>query len=110
VLGAHSVLLSASVVLAPWIPALVPWVAGVWGAELALQLIGMAIGARQLGREDLLRPALLGWSLLHPFFISVVVLWSLLASGEWRAGAHAYRRKLLARKWRTWVRRLRPRA
>lgn len=110
VLGAHSVLLSSSIVLTPWMPAMVPWVAGVWGAEVAMQLVGMSIGARQLGREDLLRPALVGWSLLHPFFISVVVLWSLFASGEWRAGAQTYRRRMLARKWRTWLRRFRPRA
>lgn len=107
VLGFQSVLLSGTILLTPFVPNLLPWVAAVWGAEITVALVGLWIGTRQLEREDLFGPASLGWALLHPFFIGTIVVWSLARSGEWRAGAEGYRRRFFLRRWRSFVRRLR---
>lgn len=108
ILGFQSVLLAATILAAPFFPSLLPWVALIWGLEIAVELAGMWVGTRQLGRRDLFGLPTLGWALLHPFFIGTVVLWSLVKSGEWRAGANGYRRRFWLRKWREIKRRLRP--
>jgi cellulose synthase/poly-beta-1,6-N-acetylglucosamine synthase-like glycosyltransferase len=107
-LGFQSVLLAAGVAALPFVPELAPWLAALWAAELALEVGGVAIGALQLGRRDLVGPGLLGWALLHPFFIAAIVIGSLIRSGEWHAGAEPYRRRWWQRRWREWRRRLRP--
>ena len=107
VLGFQSVLLAAAILAVPFVPSLLPWVALIWGAEIAVELAGLWVGSRQLGREDLFGWPTLGWALLHPFFIGSVVLWSLVRSGEWRAGAEGYRRRFLVRRWREFLRRFR---
>ncbi len=107
VLGFQSVALSLAVVATPLAPELAPWVAALWLAEIAIEVGGVAIGARQLDRDDLVGPGLLAWAVLHPFFIASIVIGSLLKSGEWKAGADPYRRRWLQRRWRAWRRRVR---
>ena len=108
VLGFQSIAIAAAVVATPFVPALAPWVAGVWALEIAVMLAGLWVGTRQLDRRDLFGPQALGWALLHPFFIGTIVVWSLAKSGEWRAGADGYRRRFWVRRWREFKRRLRP--
>ena len=107
VLGFQSVLLAAGVAAVPFVPELAPWLVGLWAAELALEVGGVAVGARQLGRRDLIGPGLVGWALLHPFFIAAIVIGSLVRSGAWHAGAEPYRMRWWQRRWREWRRRLR---
>lgn len=105
--GFHSVALTLTLVLLPFQPWMLPWVAPLWALEIAVQMTGMGLGTRQLGRTDLWPFRALGWALLHPVFIATVVLWSFLRSGEWRAGAQGYRRRFWQRRWREWRRRMR---
>lgn len=107
-LGGQSVALAAAIVAAPFVPALAPWVAAVWALEVTIASCGMALGARQLDRDDLVGPGLIVWALLHPFFIASVVLASLVKSGAWRAGATPYRRTWFRRRFSVWLRRHRP--
>ncbi len=108
VLGFQSVALSVAVVVTPTVPQLAPWVAALWLAEIAIEVVGVAIGARQLDRDDLVGPGLAAWAVLHPFFIASIVIGSFVKSGEWRAGADPYRRRWVQRRVRAWRRRLRP--
>ena len=84
-----------------------PYVFGLWGVKLVVELVGMHYGERQMGRRDLGGLTTLTWAVLHPFFIATVVLWSLIKSGEWRAGANSYRRRFAKRQWREWWRKVR---
>ncbi len=105
-LGAQSVALATAIVLTPLLPAMAPWVFGLWGLKIGTELVGMYLGSAQLGRADLWPWTALAWSLLHPFFIATIVILSLLGSGEWRAGAGGYQRHFLRRQWRQLKRRL----
>lgn len=107
VLGAQSVALSVSVLLAPFVPGLAPWVVGLWGAKAAIEFLGMGIGTAQLDRRDLWGRTTLFWSALHPFFIAASVIGSFLKPSAWHAGAASYRRRFLRRRVREWRRRLR---
>ena len=107
VLGAQSVVLSLGIALAFFSPALMPWVFGLWGAKLAVEIAGMHLGERLMGRRDLGGLTTVSWAVLHPFFIATVVVWAALKSGEWRAGAQSYRRRFVKRQWREWLRKVR---
>ncbi len=106
ILGAQSVLLSFAVLLALFVPPLAPFVFGLWAVKLAVEISGMHIGAADLGRRDLWGLPIIGWALLHPFFIAAAAL-SSVRSGEWRAGAQRYRRRFFKRQWREWRRKVR---
>jgi len=97
-LGFQSVFLSFGVLLSPFFPALAPWVFGLWAVKLAVEIGGMALGTAQLQRRDLYGMTTITWALLHPFFIGTIVLWSMLRSGEWHAGARSYRRRFFKRQ------------
>jgi cellulose synthase/poly-beta-1,6-N-acetylglucosamine synthase-like glycosyltransferase len=97
-LGFQSVFLSLGVILSLFVPAIAPWVFGLWAVKLAVEIGGMALGTAQLERRDLYGMTTITWALLHPFFIGTIVLWSLLRSGEWRAGARSYRRRFFKRQ------------
>lgn len=105
VLGFQSVALAAGVLALPFAPAMAPWVLGLWAAEIAVELVGMAIGTAQVERRDLWGWPTLVWGLLHPFFIATVVIWSLVKPGHWRT--QSYRRRFFQRQWRELRRRLR---
>lgn len=107
VLGAQSVALSTSVLVAPFVPGAMPWVLGLWGTKAAVEFLGMGIGTAQLDRRDLWGATTLVWSALHPFFIAASVIGSLLKPSAWHAGAASYRRRFLRRRVREWRRRLR---
>jgi cellulose synthase/poly-beta-1,6-N-acetylglucosamine synthase-like glycosyltransferase len=107
ILGVQSILLSAGIVAAFFVPALMPYVFGLWGVKLAVELVGMHYGEKQMNRQDLGGLTTLTWAVLHPFFIATVVTWSLVKSGEWRAGANSYRRRFAKRQWREWWRKVR---
>jgi len=106
-LGFQSIALSLAIVAAPFLPSMAPWTFGLWTLEIAVMMLGVGWGARDLDRGDLVGPSLLGWAVLHPFFIGSVVIASFLRSGEWRAGANPYRRKWFERRLRTLKRRIR---
>lgn len=106
-LGFQSIALSAAIVAAPFVPALQPWVIGLWGLEIAIMTFGVGMGAHQLGRDDLIGPELIGWTLLHPFFIATIVIGSFVRDGAWTAGRTGYRRRWWRRRAREWRRRLR---
>ncbi len=107
VLGAQSIVLSLGVVLAFFNPALMPWVFGLWGAKLTVEVLGMHLGERLMGRRDLGGLNTVTWAVLHPFFIATVALWAFIKSGEWKAGAQSYRRRFVKRQWREWLRKVR---
>lgn len=107
VLGLQSVLLSLAVLLSSLIPALAPWVFGLWGAKLLVEFVGMGVGGTQLERRDLWGFTTLFWAILHPFFIATVVIWSFLKPGAWYAGANHYRRRLFKRRLREFRRKVR---
>lgn len=107
ILGSQSIMLSAGIIAAFFVPALMPYVFGLWGVKLTVELVGMHLGERQMNRRDLGGLTTLTWAVLHPFFIATVVLWSLFKSGEWRAGANSYRRRFAKRQWREWWRKVR---
>ena len=106
-LGAQSIVLSFAIIAAFFSPALLPWVAGLWGVKLAVELYGMHLGERLMGRRDLGGLNTLVWAVLHPFFIATVSLWAMAKTGEWRAGAQGYRRRFVKRQWREWLRKVR---
>ena len=106
-LGFQSVLLSTAIVLSLFFPALAPYVFGLWTFKLTVELFGMYIGTGIMGRRDLWGVTTLTWALLHPFFIATVVLWSLIKSGEWKAGAQGYRRRFMKRQLREMRRKVR---
>jgi len=95
-LGAQSLALSTAVVVLPFAPAAAPAVLALWAAKLSIEVVGMREGLRLLGRPDLRGPELLGWALLHPFFVASTLLASLLWPSPWRAAASGSRR----RSWR----------
>lgn len=107
VLGSQSIVLSAGVIAAFFVPALMPYVFGLWGVKLAVEIFGMHMGERQMDRRDLGGLNTITWAVLHPFFIATVVLWSFFKPGEWRAGANSYRRRFVKRQWREWMRKVR---
>ncbi len=107
VLGAQSVVLSLGIMLAFFVPALMPWVFGLWGAKLTVEIVGMHVAERLMGRRDLGGLTTVSWAVLHPFFIATVTLWAAFKSGEWRAGAQSYRRRFVKRQWREWLRKVR---
>ncbi|ADI15061.1 glycosyltransferase [Truepera radiovictrix] len=110
-LGAQSVALSASVLATPLLPALAPYVFGLWALKLGVELTGMHLGEALMDRRDLGGLTTLLWALLHPFYVAVVALWALFKTGEWRAGAQPYHRRFVKRQLRElrrgWRRRLR---
>ena len=105
VLGFQSVALALGLLLLPFAPELAPWVLTIWGLELAVEFVGMAIGTRQLDRRDLWGLPVVVWALLHPFFIATVLIWSLIKPGHWRTTS--YRRRFYLRRMRELGRRLR---
>ena len=107
VLGFQSILLSVGIVASLIFPALAPWVLGLWALKLTIEIGGMYEGTKQLHRRDLWGMTTVTWALLHPFFIATIVLMSLFKSGEWKAGAHSYRRRFFKRQWREWRRKVR---
>lgn len=106
-LGFGSAVLSVAIMLSLLNPALLPWVVGLWAVKLAIEWSGMYVGTGLLGRRDLWGVPVLLWAPLHPFFIGTIAMMALLRSGEWRAGAHSYRRRFFKRQWREWRRKLR---
>jgi cellulose synthase/poly-beta-1,6-N-acetylglucosamine synthase-like glycosyltransferase len=117
-LGALSLALSLALLSLPLAPAAAGTVLGVWAAKLAIEVPGMRAGVRLLGRPDLVA-GVLAWALLHPFFIAVVLVGSLLRPASWRghaswrgptAIASGYRRRLWRARWRRWRRRVSVRA
>lgn len=107
VLGFSSVFLVLGIILTAFIPELDPWVYGLWGVKLAIEMYGMSLGLAQLERRDLWGVTTFVWALLHPFFIATVVIWSFLKPGAWYAGARSYRRRFLKRQVREFGRRVR---
>ena len=107
VLGAQSIVLSLGVMLAFLSPPLMPWVFGLWGAKLIVEVFGMHLGEQLLGRRDLGGLNTVTWAVLHPFFIATVAVWAFIKSGEWKAGAQSYRRRFVKRQWREWLRKVR---
>ncbi|MFO8151139.1 MAG: glycosyltransferase [Trueperaceae bacterium] len=122
-LGVQSLALSLALLSLPFVPGAAGTVLGLWGAKLAIEVPGMRVGMRLLGRPDLVG-GVLGWALLHPFFISLALVASLLrpvprrglapgdAHASWRmpAAASGYRRRLWRARWRRWRRRFSARA
>jgi cellulose synthase/poly-beta-1,6-N-acetylglucosamine synthase-like glycosyltransferase len=106
-LGFQSMMLSLGIILSPFVPTLVPWFFGLWLAKIAVELYGMNTGTRQLERRDLWGLPSLIWALLHPFFITTVIIWSLIKPSAWYAGARSYRRRFIQRQWREFRRKLR---
>lgn len=106
ILGFSSIFLSLGVILTAFVPALAPWVFGLWAFKLAVEMYGMNMGARQLERRDLGGLTAFTWALIHPFFIATVVIWSFLKPGAWYAGARSYRRRFLKRQVRELGRRV----
>ncbi len=103
-LAAQSATLAAAVVALPWLPQAAPAVASAFAAQVAVQAYGVARGARQFGRHDLVGPELLAWAVLYPFVVATVTVLAFARSGEWRAGAAPYRRRWWRRRVRTVLR------
>ena len=106
ILGFQSIMLTLGVVLSLFIPALAPWVFGLWAFKLAVEFYGMGMGTRQLERPDLYGATTVVWALLHPLFIATVVIWSFLKPGAWHAGANHYRRRFFKRQLREFGRKV----
>lgn len=106
VLGFESIFLSAALLATPFVAEIRSVTLLVYLVQTTAHVFGMNVGARQLGRRDLGGVVALLWALLHPFIITVAVIWSWLAPGDWRAGAVDYRRSLMRRRWRLLVRAL----
>jgi len=102
-LGAQSLGLSLAVLSLPFAPGAAPTVLGLWGAKLGIEVVGLRAGLRLLGRPDL-AGGVLGWALLHPFFVSLALLGSLLRPASWRGPASGYRRRLWRARWHRWRR------
>jgi poly-beta-1,6-N-acetyl-D-glucosamine synthase len=107
VLGFSSVFLVLGIILTAFLPELDPWVYGLWGVKLAIEMYGMSLGMNQLERRDLWGVPTFVWALLHPFFIATVVIWSFLKPGAWYAGARSYRRRFFKRQVRELGRKVR---
>ncbi len=100
ILGFQSIFLSAGILLSPFFPEIAPYVFGLWAVKLAVEFYGMYVGTGIMGRRDLWGVTVVTWALLHPFFIATVVLWSLIKTGEWKAGAQGYRKRFIKRQMR----------
>lgn len=98
VLGAQSIVLSLAALATPFLDGLLPWVAAVWGAKLAVEISGMWIASVRFQRPDLAGVPVVFWAVLHPFFIGSVVIGSFVKPGAWYAGARSYRRTWLQRR------------
>jgi glycosyltransferase involved in cell wall biosynthesis len=104
-LGLQSVALAGAVVALPFVPQAAPVVFGLWATKLVVEIGGAHVGLTRLGRRDLTGPPLVGWALLHPFFVAAAVLSSFVRPSSWHAGQTGYRRRLWAsRGRRTWRR------
>ncbi len=99
-LGAQSLALTVALLALPFAPSAAPAVLSLWGAKLVIEVVGAHIGLGRLGRADLRGPAVVGWALLHPTFISAALVASLLRPSSWRSGQSGYRRRLWAARWR----------
>jgi cellulose synthase/poly-beta-1,6-N-acetylglucosamine synthase-like glycosyltransferase len=108
-LGLQSVALAAAVLALPFVPSAAPVVLGLWALKLAVEIGGTHVGLVQLGRRDLTGAPLVGWALLHPFFVATAVLASFVRPSSWHAGQAGYRRRLWASRWRRLRRRTRRR-
>lgn len=106
-LGLQSVFLSLCILLVPFMPGLLPWVAGLWAVKALVEWTGMGIGTRQFARRDLWGFSTLWWILWHPAFIAVSVVGSFLSPAAWHAGADSYRRRFFQRRFREFRRRVR---
>ncbi|MFA5595626.1 MAG: glycosyltransferase [Trueperaceae bacterium] len=106
-LGLQSVFLTLSVLLTPFVPALLPWVAGLWAVKALVEWVGMGVGTKQFGRRDLWGLSTLWWILWHPAFIAVSVVGSFVSPAAWHAGADSYRRRFFQRRLRELRRRVR---
>lgn len=106
-LGLHSLALSVAVLGLPFYPWAAPWILGLWGAKLLVELTGMFVGTRQLDRRDLFMLPSLLWALAHPFFIGTTVVMSLVRPGDWRGGTSGYRTRYFRRQWTLFRRRVR---
>jgi len=82
--GAHSLALSIALLSLPWAPSATAGVLAVWAAKLAIEVPGMRAGLRLLGRPDLAN-GVVGWALLHPFFVALTLVGALLRPSP-RAG------------------------
>lgn len=104
-LGLQSVALAAALLALPFTPHAAPVVLGLWALKLTVEIGGAHVGLVRLGRRDLTGAPLVGWALLHPFFIGAAVIASLTRPASWHAGQAGYRRRLWAsRRRRTWRR------
>ena len=106
-LGLQSVFLTLSVLLVPFAPELLPWVAALWAVKALVEWTGMGVGTKQFGRRDLWGLTTLWWILWHPAFIAVSVVGSFLSPAAWHAGADSYRRRFFQRRFREFRRRVR---
>lgn len=106
-LGLQSVFLTLCVLLTPFMPELLPWVAGLWAVKALVEWVGMGVGTAQFGRRDLWGLSTLWWILWHPAFIAVSVVGSFLRPAAWHAGAESYRRRFFQRRLREFRRRIR---
>lgn len=106
-LGLQSVALTLALLLLPFFPAAAPWVLGLWAAKLLIELTGKYIGTRQLGRRDLWFLPSLVWAMLHPPFIAIMVISSLVRPADWRGGTTGYRSRYYRRRWQLFSRRIR---
>jgi len=99
--GFNSIFLSLAILLTPFFPSLAPWVLGLWGVKVVVELVGMYISTGQLERRDLWGTNgynTFRWAILHPFFIAGIVISSLVRTAEWKAGARSYRRRFYKRR------------
>ncbi len=103
-LGAQSLALSLAVLSLPFAPGGAPTVLALWAAKLSIEVIGLRAGLRLLGRPDL-AGGVVGWALLHPFFVSVSLLGSLVRPASWRGPDAGYLRRLRRVRWDRWRRR-----
>jgi cellulose synthase/poly-beta-1,6-N-acetylglucosamine synthase-like glycosyltransferase len=103
-LGLQSLALSLALLALPLFPAAASTVLPLWGAKLAIEIVGAHLGLARLGRGDLGGPAVVGWALLHPFYVATALLSSLLRPSSWDAGQDGYRRRLWRARWRRWQR------
>lgn len=108
-LGLQSVALASAVLALPFVPSAAPVVLGLWALKLVVEIGGTHVGLVQLGRRDLTGAPLVGWALLHPFFVATAVLASFVRPSSWHAGQMGYRRRLWASRWRRVWRRTRRR-
>jgi cellulose synthase/poly-beta-1,6-N-acetylglucosamine synthase-like glycosyltransferase len=107
VLGLQSLALTLALLLLPFFPAAVPWVLGLWAVKLLIELVGKGISTRQLDRRDLWFLPSLVWALLHPPFIAITVVSSLIRPADWRGGTGGYRTRYYRRQWQLFSRRVR---